>query len=91
MNLRKRVRCKACGEKIDFSLARHYVVRHSDGLFSMVTYFDAFDCQKCGTQYIVGVRELEAKGELDGNSNNVDNMCNVDNNCEIKQKVETKE
>lgn len=61
----RRRRCKACGSKIDFTKDGHYVVEHREGtaLSVIVTYFDAFDCPKCGTQCIVGVREMKASSE----------------------------
>ena len=57
----RKTRCKVCGKKIKYTADRHYVVYHDDGVLGALsgrTYFDAFDCAYCGSQNIVGVREM---------------------------------
>ena len=57
----KKTRCKACGRKMKFTKDRHYIVSTGGGLFAALTgmtYYDAYDCAYCGSQLIVGVREI---------------------------------
>ena len=56
----RKTRCKVCGKKMKYTVDRHYVVYHDNGVLGALsgwTYFDAFDCAYCGSQNIVGVRE----------------------------------
>ena len=61
----RKTRCKVCGKKIQFTADRHYVAYHDNGAFGALagalsgrTAYDAFDCAFCGSQNIVGVREV---------------------------------
>ena len=61
----RKTRCKVCGKKMQYTADRHYVVYHDNGAFGALagalsgrTAYDAFDCAYCGSQNIVGVREM---------------------------------
>lgn len=57
----RKTRCKVCGKKMQYTADRHYVVYHDNGPFGALagrTWYDAFDCAYCGSQMIVGVREM---------------------------------
>ena len=60
------MKCKACGSKLKLTNDRRYVVvKHSiaDLLTNPVAY-ECFDCQRCGCQNIVNVREGETANEF---------------------------
>ena len=46
---------------MQYTTDRHYVVYHDNGAFGAFTgrtWYDAFDCAHCGSQTLVGVREM---------------------------------
>lgn len=53
------MRCKVCGKRIKLSKSRKYLVIENKGVidFSAKVVYEAFDCQACGCQNIVNIRE----------------------------------
>lgn len=50
--------CHVCDMAFNPSPERRYTVKEKDGIGAVVgnTYYDAFDCPRCGCQNIVGLR-----------------------------------
>lgn len=56
-------RCKVCNKRLCFDKDKKYLIeKRPQGLNSLVepkTVYEAFDCECCGCQNIVNVREVE--------------------------------
>ena len=55
-------RCKVCGKRLNFDKAKRYEITKYPAGFQGLTEapktFEAFDCEKCGCQNIVNIREV---------------------------------
>ena len=55
-------RCKVCGKRLDLDKVKRYeITREPFGLQCLTEIpktFEAFDCEKCGCQNIVNIREV---------------------------------
>lgn len=60
--MKRRTRCKVCGKRLNFDKARRYEITKKpvgfQGLTEATKTFEAFDCEKCGCQNIVNIREV---------------------------------
>lgn len=59
--------CKICKRHFKLRKEDKYLVQKSKGLSDLMfalTTFEAFDCPKCGCQYLVNIREPEVKDEF---------------------------
>ena len=58
--MKKRKRCANCGAVLELTEERHYIAveaTKNDGLlYQKPIFFDAYDCQVCGRQYLSGIR-----------------------------------
>lgn len=55
-------RCKVCGKPLNLDKSRRYEIKKTpvglQGLTEAPKTYEAFDCEKCGCQNIVNVREV---------------------------------
>jgi len=61
------MRCKICGKRIKWDKSKLYRVKITPSTLQMVagvrsTIYDAIDCERCGIQNIISVRETELVG-----------------------------
>lgn len=54
---KKKVKCDVCGAEFEPTKEGHYIARLSNLFTGTETFFDAWDCPKCGRQYIGGERK----------------------------------
>ena len=52
--MKKIKRCKVCGKRLNFDKAKRYEIKKT----SITKTYEAFDCEKCGCQNIVNIREV---------------------------------
>lgn len=67
------MKCKVCGKRLRLRKSDRYEIKKIptglNCLVEDVKVFEAFDCQRCGCQNIVGVREIgEVENEKPGNN-----------------------
>ena len=55
--MKRRTRCKVCGKRLNFDKAKRYEITKNPATEPPKTY-EAFDCEKCGCQNIVSIREV---------------------------------
>lgn len=73
------MRCKICGKRIKWDKSKLYRVKITPSTLQMVagarsTIYDAIDCERCGIQNIISVRETQlVETELAGN--NIEQVC----------------
>lgn len=70
------MRCKICGKKIKWDKSKLYMVRIVPSTIQVIAggstkVFDAMDCERCGAQNLINVRETNvvhaSKNDLTGN------------------------
>ena len=64
----KAKRCKVCGKKLLLTAERRYTVQKMRSPATAIlppVFFEAFDCQHCGCQNIVGERQIENFEEVE--------------------------
>lgn len=68
------MRCKICRKRIKWDKSKLYRVKITPSTLQMVagarsTIYDAIDCERCGIQNIISVRETELVG------NDIEQVC----------------
>lgn len=60
---KSKIICKVCGSELELTEKKHYVATEtvSSLLNSQEKWYDAFDCQICGCQYIAGERKRKVR------------------------------
>ena len=60
--MKRQTRCKICGKRLNFDKAKRYEITKDPVGLQWLTEapktFEAFDCEKCGCQNIVNIREV---------------------------------
>lgn len=65
------LKCKVCGHEFEPAIENHYIARN-EGMTGLMltaheeeTLYDAWDCPKCGSQYIAQERKREYSAPVD--------------------------
>lgn len=53
--MKRRTRCKVCGKRLNFDKTKRYEINKSPVVSKV---YEAFDCERCGCQNIVNIREV---------------------------------